>query len=147
MAHNGVNNKRGEETHWVIVYSLGRSGRGDALFQAAQRPSGAAARTVLFLTTFLWLSCSHALETPQLPRENLGNPAISPFSGVPHSGPNTLFIAFVLSCEPQDDPSRTRKHFRNRHATYKKLDRIYNQCIAMWNRHIGRPMPSPFRRP
>lgn len=102
---------------------------------------------MLFLTTFLWLSCSHALETPQLPRENLGNPAISPFSGVPHSGPNTLFVAFVLSCEPQDDQSRTRKHFRNRHATYKKLDRIYNQCIAMWNRHIGRPTPSPFSVP
>jgi hypothetical protein len=68
MAHNGVNNKRREETHWVIVYTLGTSGRGDASFQVAQSLSSGTARTVLFLTTFLWLSCSHAPKTPQSPR-------------------------------------------------------------------------------
>lgn len=104
MAHNGVNNKRREETHWVIVYTLGTSGRGDASFQVAQSLSSGAARTVLFLTTFLWLSCSHALKTPQSPRGNLGNPAAFLSSGVPHSGPNTFFVSFVLPCHPQPIP-------------------------------------------
>jgi hypothetical protein len=147
MAHNGVNNKRREETHWVIVYTLGTSGRGDASFQVAQSLSSGAARTVLFLTTFLWLSCSHAPKTPQSPRGNLGNPAAFLSSGVPHSGPNTLFVSFVLSCHPQHDPSRTRKHFRNGHTTHGQLGRFRNQCIAMWKHLIGRPTPSAFAVP
>jgi hypothetical protein len=80
-----------------MVLVRGTCRRGDAVFQSAQTSPGAA-RTVLLLTTFLWLSSVTWIFTPHLPREDLGTPAASLFSArVPHSGPNTLFAPASIS--------------------------------------------------
>jgi hypothetical protein len=115
------------------------------VFQSAQRSPGAA-RTVLLLTTFLWLSSVTWMNTPHLPRENLGTPAASLLSArMPHSGPNTSSSPFGPSCQLQHGRSRTRKHFRNRLTTQKSFPLIHSNSITLLPHHIRDPhwLPSP----